>query len=291
MKFKLAIWFLWLGTSALFGQNQFSNKNPFDNLYFIENKGQFDQQYNSSRPLLSPAAVLWTGETNVYLQKNGSGFVWETTLLSQEEELQATSISNTGTEVDDKSFELKKVFKEEEEEAEEEEHRAKPVSKQIQFQLLGTNPNAVMVAEQSSKHYWTYGPQKWNSRGYKKITFKNIYPHIDIVYQVGNEHSQKGLIKYSFILHPGAKVKDIQFQFTSTESKHPLKVSQENKKLIIQNDWLMIEEFGITVSDSSNSSYSIQYQSDKTQSRWGYSLFKGDQKVSTVKKLLKLIHL
>ena len=115
MKFKLAIWFLWFWTSALFGQNQFSNKNPFDNLYFIENKGQFDQQYNSNRPLLSPAAVLWTGQTNVYLQKNGSGFVWETTLLSQEEELQATSISNTGTEVDDKSFELKKVFKEEEE--------------------------------------------------------------------------------------------------------------------------------------------------------------------------------
>ncbi len=211
----------------------------------------------------SPAAVLWTGETNVYLQKNGSGFVWETTLLKSEDEIaveyepkkefksefESESFYQQSELFNNKSIHFNRgKFKDEtnranemdflsaripkdsncnknsdtqEKEKEEEEHRPKPVAEQIQFQHIGTNPKSKMVVEQSSKHYWTYGPIHWNSYGYKKITFKNIYPNIDVVYQVGNGNPKTGLIKYSFVLHKGAKVQDIQFQFTELGSKKP----------------------------------------------------------------------
>lgn len=275
MKYKFTIWFLFIWSGNLLAQSNFTVKEPFDNLYFIENKGQFDQKYNPNRPLNSPAAVLWTGETNVYLHQNGSGFVWETTLFKPEFEQQAPRKS------------------EQESEHQEKEERSKPVSEQIQFQLIGTNPNANMIIEQPSNHYWTFGPKHWNSYGYKKITFQNIYPNIDIVYQVGNGKSNAGLIKYSFILHNGANVKDIQFRYVTPNSYKPLNTSLKNNKLLIQNQWLIIEELGISVTETNFDNISqslksplfIQYAHNKARSTWGFNIRKGDQVISKIKNI------
>jgi len=47
---------------------------------------------------------------------------------------------------------------------------------------------------------------------FQKITYKNIYNHIDIEYNI---HSESG-IKYTIILHPGANLQDVKLRYSKT---------------------------------------------------------------------------
>src|SRR5690606_13987278 len=43
---------------------------------------------------------------------------------------------------------------------------------------------------------------------YKKITYKNIYPHIDWIFYF----SKRGQLEHDFVVHPGGRVPDIQMK-------------------------------------------------------------------------------
>ncbi len=87
--------------------------------------------------------------------------------------------------------------------------------------LLGANKNAVAVAEDMQRYYENYylptTPDGATAHSYKKITYKNVYPHIDwVLYTpVPTEGGSMNLsgIKYDFIVHPGGNVADIQLQY------------------------------------------------------------------------------
>ncbi|HEV7231039.1 MAG TPA: SprB repeat-containing protein, partial [Bacteroidia bacterium] len=105
-----------------------------------------------------------------------------------------------------------------EEAGEEEEEKAVHLIEQTALihQLWdGANTRPEIVAEGEVSNYFNYmftdrgGEIIGHARGFKKITYKNIYPQIDVEYTV---HPEAG-IKYAFILHPGADASAIRMQY------------------------------------------------------------------------------
>ncbi|MBI2268805.1 MAG: hypothetical protein HYU69_00445 [Bacteroidetes bacterium] len=83
----------------------------------------------------------------------------------------------------------------------------------LDMNWLNANPDVKIVAEDISADYFTYGFKENNKTvkafGYKKLTYKDLYPGIDVEYVF---HKTTG-IKYSFILHPGADPSDIRMHY------------------------------------------------------------------------------
>ena len=234
MRFFLFYNFTFLLFGSLSGQEINVNLNPFDNLYFIENKGQWDKQKNYSN------FVLWTGVDNVFLNNNGSGFKWEVNYLE------------TNVPFDSKTEEKKKKSR-------------KIHTDSIEFKLLGTNPNAKVQLENKSNHYWTYGPKELNSFGYKTVKFLNIYPNIDVVYEIGN--SELGLIKYSFILHPGANPEQIRINY---EGEVLPNIRIEPKEILINKSVFELKESGLKTTTQNNKEIPCTYK--LTQNGFGFNL-------------------
>src|SRR5690349_7808083 len=71
--------------------------------------------------------------------------------------------------------------------------------------LVGSNPKSTPAPEKIQPGYNNYfignDPSKWASdcRIFQTVTYKDIYPGIDIKY-----YSESGNVKYEFIVHPGA---------------------------------------------------------------------------------------
>ncbi len=90
--------------------------------------------------------------------------------------------------------------------------------------LINANPNSKILASDQQEYYENYytTPNKSGQAGadsgitnvhtFKTITYKEIYPHIDIVLAC----REKGL-EYSFVVYPGGKVSDIQMKWEGIE--------------------------------------------------------------------------
>jgi hypothetical protein len=82
----------------------------------------------------------------------------------------------------------------------------------IDVVLEGADIYTPAIAEELQNCTETYYTSQYRAeltvRAFKKIVYKNIYPNIDWVLQTAD-----GGIKYNFILHPGAKVKDIKLRY------------------------------------------------------------------------------
>lgn len=83
--------------------------------------------------------------------------------------------------------------------------------------LSGADKQAQMLAEQASGYYeYHYGsttPDGAMAKGYRKITYKNVYPHIDWVLYTQLQNGQQTL-KYDFVVHPGGNPANIRLQYS-----------------------------------------------------------------------------
>ncbi|MFM8837952.1 MAG: hypothetical protein ACKOHH_04885 [Bacteroidota bacterium] len=92
-------------------------------------------------------------------------------------------------------------------------------SHQYQMKFLNANPQPTIVPEKMIDAHTNYfignDPSRWASgcKTYLAITYKNIYPNIDIRYYTSN-----GTFKYDFIIHPGGRVQDIAMYFDGASS-------------------------------------------------------------------------
>lgn len=65
-----------------------------------------------------------------------------------------------------------------------------------------------------ANYYLGHAPNGINGvRFYDELIYSNVYPHIDVVFR-----SQEGGIKYDFVLHPGAKIEDIELAFLGADN-------------------------------------------------------------------------
>ncbi|MEZ4939030.1 MAG: hypothetical protein R2799_15685, partial [Crocinitomicaceae bacterium] len=107
------------------------------------------------------------------------------------------------------------------------------ISELIHATWVGSNPNLEIVAEEQTNHYFNYGVRqgKYDAKqisgikGYKKLTYKNLYDKIDLVYEF---HAEGG-IKYSLIVHPGGDPSQIKVQYTFDKTS----VGEEHIEMVL----------------------------------------------------------
>jgi len=170
--------------------------------FFIENKGQFKLPVSSD--FKSPVHYAYDeGPTKIFFTPKGIvySFLEKNNKKNDEEEKGRKKIKNS------------KDFLEEEREEKKVTFRTDVVSAEWE----GANENVEIVSENQSQEYFSYsfdgkeGKQNINYiYGYKKLTYKNLYPNIDVEYVF---HPNDG-IKYSIILHPGADVSLVKLKYS-----------------------------------------------------------------------------
>ncbi len=193
MKIALTLSVLFIST-LLFSQNNWSkSENQYE--FFIENKGQFDDRQHSDSERVEFGLKL--GSVFVLFDQQGMTY----------------------------RFEKHQKIK-----VEGQESKRQNQSELIHVSFLKSNPNAEIIPSNKVNHSYTFGVKDYskntvnsinNLAGFEKITYKNIYPNIDIEYTL----HPKGGLKYNFILHPGANPQDIQLSYT-TKNKNTGKQSK-----------------------------------------------------------------
>ena len=96
-------------------------------------------------------------------------------------------------------------------------------------QFIGANTHATIIADKPIVTYNNYfignDPSKWavGCKIYQGITIQNLYPNVDLRY-----YSNNGLMKYDLVVKPGGNVGQIALQYKGVE-----KLSVKNKELIV----------------------------------------------------------
>jgi gliding motility-associated-like protein len=236
----LCIQFVYNSSSQQVESKKWISTNIFKTDYFIENNGQ----YNSKDP---SQAVLYS------LQENGQQFYF--------------TQKGFYVEVNGKS----KVEKENSELANEiNEKNSKTDVEYIEFEWQNCNTNFTILPVDQSKHYFSYGDEKYKSYGYKSLTYVNIYNNIDVVFKV---HPTNG-IEYSLIIHPGGDISKVSFKYNNStvsysNSKKELQILK-NKAEITEKELHAFYENGKKIDidyliDGNNISFSTSKTLDKSK--------------------------
>jgi len=88
----------------------------------------------------------------------------------------------------------------------------------LDLKWLGANPDVELIVEDKDEHYHSYshytkeGEFVSNNHiaSWKKLTYKNIYPNIDVVYEI---HPRSGF-KYSVLVHSGGDISKVQLKYS-----------------------------------------------------------------------------
>lgn len=195
------LFFILLNSISIFSQNKIQPKNEY---YFYENKGQIVDQngnaYNDVRYLFNSAGL------NVQLKKGGFSYdVYE---------IEKTKKKISGDEKNSRELNPQKPIQE---------FDYKSKFHRVDIDLLNSNKNAEIVAEGKSTDYENYYNIKDKPEGvtnvyrYQKITYKNIYPNIDLVFFKPNDTSKA--VEYNFVVKPNGKISDIKLKFKGAKTK------------------------------------------------------------------------
>jgi gliding motility-associated-like protein len=213
----------------------------------IENQGQFQPRNTSLN--ISPVLYGFDGaQEDVFFTK--TGIIIELThqekrKKSEEEKAARTAKKAVGFKdaADFRNFE-------------EVGHTLKIEKEELFLNWINANQNVQIVVEDKDNFTHSYSFYKGNEivnehslSSWKKLTYKNLYDNIDVVYEI---HPVSGF-KYSLIVHPGADVSKVKLKYSnnvkvnsdgslSTETKFgnmtdhaPLTFYANNKNSIIQS--------------------------------------------------------
>jgi gliding motility-associated-like protein len=162
---------------------------------FIENKGQLIDQNN--KPNSNVKYLLCHPGFNVQLRQ--TGFSYDT--YTDTKDTTAAQIKFPSSPKFKQPEYFKRNF-----------HR-------VDVELLNCNSNAEIEATGRSKtcfNYFTTGTPRQgitNVYYYKRVLYKNIYPHIDLAFFAEDGKKEKAGLEYNFILHPGADINDIKLMY------------------------------------------------------------------------------
>ena len=170
---------------------------------FVENKGQYaDINYKK---------VLFTNFDNAeefYFTAQGLIIKLDTVLYKKPLAKKIVGIFNKEEEVEREYF--------------------KETSYYLYAEWQNTNSDVKIETSEKTEGYYTFGLHKDLCNGYKKITYKNIYPNIDIEYTIPTDSAG---IKYNLILHPGADVSDISLKYSGDITEM---IADNNGNIIIK---------------------------------------------------------
>jgi uncharacterized protein YjdB len=163
-----------------------------NNLFFIENKGQITDQDNNPRPDIQ-FKLAATGGLNVFIGNAALHYQFSKAdqLRAGSEERRAVPIAIGSEESEPESYTMYRM----------------------DVELVGADKHAKVITEQKQEYYENYytpgtGENGAKALAYKKITYKEVYPHIDWVL-----YTRGGRLKHEFVVRKGGRVSDIQLKY------------------------------------------------------------------------------
>ncbi|UMQ42806.1 T9SS type B sorting domain-containing protein [Chryseobacterium sp. Y16C] len=191
---KILFIFSIISCAFLSGQKNLQKNNEY---YFYENKGQILNQDGKENKNVQ--YLFLSNGLNVQLKKNGFSYdVYQVEEVAQNNPAKL----KLATPESEKKFKYK--F-----------HR-------VDIELLHSNNNSEIIAEGKSPDYENFYtiPDKpegvLNVHRYKKVTYKNIYNNIDLVFFKPQDTLKP--IEYNFIIRPGGRVSDIKLKFNGIKT-------------------------------------------------------------------------
>lgn len=207
--------------------------NPFEHFIFVENIGQFDDYFieninanawgtnpnNKMRKLdenvIKKNKILYYANSkgvDIYFSANGLLYNRDEyrSLVSEKER---EKIEMDGIEKSQNEVEVKHHI--------------------LQLEWVGANSDVAIEGNDVQSYYYTYPNKKDNGKTslkascFKKITYKNLYPFIDVEYILPD----KGGIKYSIILRPGADLSSVKMLYKNAKQS----LSAEQGNIIIKS--------------------------------------------------------
>ncbi|MBZ4033237.1 T9SS type B sorting domain-containing protein [Flavobacterium sp. 17A] len=185
---------------------QLVSQNPKQSIGFKENKGQIIDQNGEKNDAVK--YLLNSNGLNVQLKKNGFSYdVYELkkTAVDYSKTARKIPYSIPGKDEEQKpEYHLEYIF-----------HR-------IDIDFIDSNSKVELIADQKSIDFDNYYNTPNNPEGttkvyqYKQITYKNIYPNIDIVFTIPKDPQKT--VEYNFIIHPKGKISDIKLKFNGAET-------------------------------------------------------------------------
>lgn len=188
-------------TLAVAQQNQTWNVRYGNERAFVENKGQFNIRHSS----LGEKDIRYAlDEPLKLIYFTPQGLVYHFYKFDKQEERD---------ELKDKTIRHRQPGQEEDE-VEREKFRTQ--HQLISFTWENANPNPQIIAEEKTAATHTYSLRDVSGKAsslndlqaYRKITYKNLYPNIDVVYTI-----QNGAVKYSLVLRPGANPAVVKMKY------------------------------------------------------------------------------
>ena len=175
-------------------------------LEFIENKGQWDPKIKFKGDMSAGSFALQaTGYRVLLHNKDDLNRLAETTHghTSAVDRTQITSIDKISEPVPADEGGVAVVLH----------------SHVYEMRFLNANKNPLIIPDKplatGTNYFIGNDSSKWasNCKTYQGITYKNVYPNIDVRYYTAN-----GVLKYDFIVNPGGDVKSIAMYFDGVEN-------------------------------------------------------------------------
>jgi len=94
---------------------------------------------------------------------------------------------------------------------EDEMENATPVDRTVTMEWMNANPNPIIVAEEPLAGYHTYGLLQAKAGTFRKITYRELYPGVDVEYYFVK--NKKEGFEYNIVLKPGADINAVKMRF------------------------------------------------------------------------------
>ncbi len=158
--------------------------DPFEHALFVENKGQFDT-VDAGGKILFEAKL---GSINAFFTAKG--------ILYRHIETEKLDFSE-GKDPDQNGAPKRFFY-------------------YLSAQWDGANPNTSIIADEEQTYYYTYPNGTHNTytaNVFKKITYKDLYPGIDVIYTFKNGTSD---LEYTIVVHPGGDLSKVHLKYENT---------------------------------------------------------------------------
>ncbi|MEX0967527.1 MAG: immunoglobulin-like domain-containing protein [Bacteroidia bacterium] len=230
----------WVSMISFFTLMAFTNnvygENPrTPSTGFIENKGQIVDQNHD----LNPDVKYLLNMPGLNVQLKGNSFSYDAyTVEVQEKAPSAHDLMYPGEEQPEVIYSF---------------HR-------IDVEFIGANPSPQIIGEEAGTdylHYYTTGtPEEGVTyvRHYGKVTYKNIYPGIDLEF-LARPGTNKP-VEYNFIVNPGADISQIKWRYNGSNGAS----ISEDKIMIGTIHGKLYENIPLSYEKESNTTINLTYK-------------------------------
>ena len=156
---------------------------------FIENKGQFENPLDKSEKVLFKYDHR---DERIYFTTKGLIYEMVDKFSISEEEREAFEHGQPG-------------------------EMPEPAKHYVRMSWPNSFDFKYVEAADKQSHYFTYGTPDLNSSTYKKITYLNVYPNIDVEYVIPKDKNAG--VKYNVIVHPGGDYEKFKIEYSGDVKK------------------------------------------------------------------------